>query len=219
LERRSRALAKSFLVLGAAIIIAALIVRTSAAGFRFGSPIFGFWAVLLMIGASAFLSYPRFIEWRRSRWSFWSADDRLVWQDQFADTEEHAPLVLLAATDVFMRSALDFHFARAGFRVEHAASCEEALARTRMQPAAVLLDLSMPNGNAFYCLRDIRYASRDSKIIAFTRKHHPQDATLCRRLGVSDSMPKPFDPTDAVTAVARALHGNTVEETPLQISA
>jgi two-component system response regulator TctD len=110
-----------------------------------------------------------------------------------------------------MRSVLDFHFTRAGFRVEHAASCEEALAKTKMQPGAVLLDLGMPNHNWFYCLRDLRYASRDTKIVALTRKSHANDRALCRRLGASDSMAKPFDPNDAVRKVIHALNEQTAD--------
>jgi CheY-like chemotaxis protein len=219
LERHARALAKSFLLVGGAIISAAMIVRINAVGSRFDSPTIEVWAVLLVIGAIAFLSYPRFAQRRRDRWSFWAADDRVVWQDQFADTEENPPLILLASADVFLRSALDFHFTRVGFRVEHAGSCEEALMRTQTRPAAALLDLSMPSGNAFYCLRDIRCASRDTKIIAFTRKHHSRDATLCRRLGACSSMPKPFDPADAVTAVFSALNGQTLAQIPVRLSA
>jgi CheY-like chemotaxis protein len=218
-ECSARTAAKLFVTVGAASVAAVTIVRFSATGVRFGSATFGVLTGLLMICVLAFLSYSRLVAGGHNRWSFWNADDVLIWQDQFADTEEEAPLILLAATDVFMRSALDFHFTRAGFRVQHAANCDEALMKTRLQPGAVLLDLSMPNGNAFYCLRDIRYASPATKIIALTRKCHPNDSIICRKLGASDSMPKPFDPNDAVTKVVRVLNNEIVEEIALSLSA
>jgi CheY-like chemotaxis protein len=219
LERHARALAKSFLVLGGAIISAAMIVRINPVGPRFDSLMIEVWAVLLVIGAIGFLSFPQFVEWRRNHWFFCSADEPVIWQDQFADTDEEAPLILVAASDVFMRSVLDFHFTRAGFRVEHAGSCEEAVSKMKAQPAAILLDLRMPNGNAFYCLRDVRYASRSSKIVALTRRSHPNDQILCRKLGASDSMQKPFDPNDAVIRIARVLNDETVEKIPTPLSA
>jgi CheY-like chemotaxis protein len=213
----TRSWAKLFLVIGSAVIAAALTVRFSAAAFRFGSPAFGSCALVLTGAAAWFLVQPYLSQRLRSRRAFsWVGDESLVWQDQFADTHDELPVILLAAKDVFMRSALDFHFTRAGFRVAHAASFEEAVSKMKSRPAAVLFDLNMPEENAFCCLRDIRYASRSSKIVALTRKRRPQDDGLCRRLGASDSMPKPFDPTDAVRRVVHALnHDATAEISPV----
>lgn len=214
--RRIHPPASPFLVIGGALVAGALFTQTHMS-------ILALWltsgtcaiALALIVRLLA-----RALSVKNGRWSFRAcADDTLVWQDQFADTDNDAPLVLIAAADVFMRGALDFHLVRAGFRVEHAASCDEALAKAKRHPAAVLLDLSMPNGNGFYCLRDIRYASAESKIIAFARKRHPHDATICRRLGAYESLPKPFDPKDAATRVIRALNDDPVARAAYRLSA
>jgi CheY-like chemotaxis protein len=134
----------------------------------------------------------------------------LIWQDQLADNEEEPPLILIAGDDVFMRSALEFHLTRAGFRVEHASNGNEAVAKTTKQTAVVLLDLVMPGTYGFYCLRDIRKSSPGTKIIAITRKRHAQDPPLCRKLGAYGSLPKPLDPNDVVETVARAVNNEPV---------
>jgi ActR/RegA family two-component response regulator len=216
-DRRARTSAKFSLVIGGAIVAAALIVQTGATGFRFGSPMFELWAALLMISATALLLHPRFVVYRRS--SHRTFDDSLVWQDQFANNEQEPPLVLIASGDVFMRSALDFHLTRAGYRVEHADTCDETIAKISTRPEVALLDLSMGNGNRFYCLRNVRKASPSTKVIGFTPKRQPEDAVTCRKLGAYDSMPKPFDPNDVVAKVARALSGERADEISFLLSA
>jgi DNA-binding NtrC family response regulator len=143
----------------------------------------------------------------------------LIWQDQFANKEEEPPLVLIADDDVFMRSALEFHLTRAGFRVEHASNGSEAVAKTTKQTAVVLLDLVMPGTHGFYCLREIRKSSPGTKIIAITRKRHAQDSPLCRKLGAYDSLPKPLDPNDVVETVARAVNNKPVAPADFALSA
>jgi CheY-like chemotaxis protein len=212
--QRIRIPAMLFLVLGAAWIAATLIVRTSTPGFPFQSTTFGTWTFLIALLIVVSLAFVQNVYPKEARWSFWATDEVLAWQNQFADTQEEAPLILIAAADVFMRNALDFHLTRAGFRVEHADSCDEALSKAQRRPAAVFLDLGMPNENSFYCLRDIRYASSSSKIIALIRKRHAHDAAMCRRLGAFDSMPKPFDPSDAVTRIVRALGSDAFQQGP-----
>jgi CheY-like chemotaxis protein len=221
LWRPLRTMAVFFFVIGAAMIAATLIVQISAAGFRFGPPAPAKCALLFVILTTGLLvRIPDWIRLRKqSNWSFWSADDVLVWQDQFANNEQKFPLILIASDDVFMRSALDFHLTRAGFRVEHAAGCDEAVSKMGMRPEIVLLDINMPNGNRFYCLRDVRKMSPSTKVIALTPKCQPEDAILCRKLGAYDSLPKPLDPNDVVTNVARALSGERVEEISLALSA
>ncbi|HYR21764.1 MAG TPA: response regulator [Chthoniobacterales bacterium] len=130
-----------------------------------------------------------------------------------------SPVVLIADDDVFMRSALDFHLTRAGFRVEHAANGAEALLKMTTRPAVVLLDLSMPDTNGFYCLRDVRKSCPDTKVIALTRKRNPQDAVLCRKLGAFNSLPKPLDPDDVVLTVARAVNNEPVVSADFALSA
>ncbi|HEX4638856.1 MAG TPA: response regulator [Chthoniobacterales bacterium] len=208
-----------FLVLSAAMIAATVIVRTSVVGFAFKSEALVVWAILLALVATMFLLSHS--NWATTRLNCvpWTRHEGSQKRNEFAETHHEPPLILLAASDVFMRSALEFHFTQAGFRVEHAATVDEALLKMKARPAAVLLDLGMRNGDGFGSLRNVRKASASSAIVAVTRKRHPRDAVRCRKLGANDSMPKPFDPTDAVAKIAHALDRKMVEAIPLRLSA
>src|SRR2546423_4414900 len=119
LERSAGIVAQLFLVIGTASIAAALIVQIRAANFQFGSAFVGTWLLPLMLLLVWFLLSPQFNAWQRSHFFFLNAGEPMAGQEDFANPVER-PLVLIADKDVFMRSALDFHLTRAGFRVEHA---------------------------------------------------------------------------------------------------
>ncbi|HZR78965.1 MAG TPA: response regulator [Chthoniobacterales bacterium] len=142
--------------------------------------------------------------------AFWASEPSLEWQDQFAPLEQESPSVLIADRDVFMRSALDFHLTRAGFHVEHARDAGEVASKMAKRPAVVLLDLAIPDGNKFHCLRDVRRSSPGSKIIMLSRKRDAHDISLCRKFGVYDAMAKPLDPDDVVATVTRAANDKEV---------
>lgn len=139
-----------------------------------------------------------------------------VWQDQFAS---EPPVVLVADDDVFVRSVLDFHLNRAGFRIQHAANGVEAVAKATKKTAVVLLDLLMPGTDGFNCLREVRRSSPTAKIIAITRKNHSHDAILSRKLGAYDSLLKPLDPLEVLEIVARALNDDPPRHVDLALSA
>ncbi len=210
LECSARIVAMLFLVVGTAIISAALIVQISAANFQFGSVFIAICLLPLMILLLWLLLGPHTGAWRRSRCLFLSAGEPVVWRNRFANAAGAPPRVLIVDKDVFMRSALDFHLTRAGFHVEHAANKDEALSKMRERPAVVLFDLSLSSGNRFYGLRDLRKASPEAKVIVLTRKGNSRDESTCRKLGAYDSLLKPFDPNDAVKTVNRALSASPV---------
>jgi DNA-binding response OmpR family regulator len=103
--------------------------------------------------------------------------------------------------------------------VEHAANGNQAVARTTRETVVVLFDLVMPETHGFHYLRNIRKSFSSTKIIAITRKRHTQDAVLCRKLGVYDSLTKPLDPNDVVEIVARAVRDEPVVSVDFALSA
>jgi DNA-binding response OmpR family regulator len=131
---------------------------------------------------------------------------------------------IIAAAIIVQSSVTRFRFGssaftRAGFRVEHAANGNQAVARTTRQTAVVLFDLVMPETHGFHCLRDIRKSSSSTKVIAITRKRHTQDPVLCRKLGAYDSLTKPLDPNEVVEIVARAVRNEPVASADFALSA
>src|SRR2546430_12150230 len=127
-----------FLVIGTAIVTAALIVQIGAANFTFGFAFVGICLLPVVLFLAWFFLSPYLNAWRRNRFSFLDAGGPVAWQNQFANHGDEPPLVLIADKDIFMRSALDFHLTRSGFRVEHAANKDEALSKMTERPAVVL---------------------------------------------------------------------------------
>lgn len=218
-RRRPHIPRRLFLFIGVGMFVACFLAQSSSIGAQAPiAPILFRWILLfVMLGLVVVLNIVRSGAPKQSLFS--EAENLLIWQDQFANNEGQSPLVLIADDDVFMRSALEFHLTRAGFRVEHACNGSEAVAKTTKQTAVVLLDLVMPDTHGFYCLRDIRKSSPGTKIIAITRKRHAQDPPLCRKLGAYDSLPKPLDPNDVVETVARAVNNEPVAAADLALSA
>ena len=204
LERFPRIVAVLFLVIGTAIVTAALIVHFSAANFRFGPVVVEISLLPFVIFAAWFVVAPHPSAWRQDRSSFLNAGGPLAWENHFANRADERPLVLIADRDIFMRSVLDFHLTCAGFRVEHASSKDEAISKMSKRPQVVLLDLSLSGANRFYGLRDIRESWSQTKLIALTRKCDPRDQVI-RKLGASGSLKKPFDPRDALEMVSSAV--------------
>lgn len=209
-----------FLVIGAGIIVASLLAKSSLINARVPTDttsLFAWTLLFLMFGFIVVLNVVR--SRAPNQTLFPETENPVIWRNQFATNEEKPPLVLIADDDVFMRSVLECHLTRAGFRVEHAANGNEAVAKTTKETAVVLLDLVMPDTHGFYCLREIRKSSPATKIIAITRKKRAQDAILCRKLGAYQSLPKPVDADDVVATVAHAVNNEPVAEVDLALSA
>lgn len=208
-----------FLLIGAGITVA-FIAKSSSIIARAPSEstsLLGWSVLFLMFGLIVVLDVVRSKAPNQTLLS--KAENPFIWRNQFANNEEEPPLVLIADDDVFMRSVLEFHLTRAGFRVEHAANGNEAVAKTTKKTAVVLLDLVMPDTHGFHCLREIRKSSPATKIIAITRKKCAQDAVLCRKLGAYESLAKPVDADDVVATVAHAVNNDPVAHVDLALSA
>jgi CheY-like chemotaxis protein len=210
LEGFRRIVAMLFLVVGTAIVAAALIVQIGAASFQFAFVGISLLPLLLLL-TWLFLR-PYLNIWLPDRLSFLKTGHPVNSHDRHVDER---PVVLIADKDIFMRSALDFHLTRSGFRVEHAANKDEAIAKMAEHPSVVLFDLSLSRENRFYGLRDIRKASPDAKVIALMRKRTSRDRSTFRRLGAYDSLLKPLDPDDVVRTIESALSVKPVVEVRL----
>ena len=118
-----------------------------------------------------------------------------------------AARVLIVDDEEAVRGAAARALARAGHRVEQAATGEEALARLREQAVdCVLLDIVMPGLSGLDVLARAADEYPDVPVILLTGAGTADNAVQALRLGAYDFLAKPIqDPAMLVHAVARAL--------------
>lgn len=72
------------------------------------------------------------------------------------------------------------------------------------QPALVLSDINLPNGNGFEIARYVRGRSAGTPVILMTAHHNSQVADQAERAGASHYLRKPFANAD-LTAIVKSL--------------
>jgi two-component system, cell cycle response regulator DivK len=119
-----------------------------------------------------------------------------------------SPLVLVvedyADTQELYRELLTF----AGFRVEGAASGEEAVDKAlALLPDVILMDLSLPGIDGWEATRLIRKDPRASKaaIVALSGHALPSFSDSAKRAGCDSYLTKPCQPAELVAEIRRAL--------------
>lgn len=101
----------------------------------------------------------------------------------------------------FLRSALSAH----GFRVLEAATLREGeQAVTGDSPAAILLDLGMPDGDGIELLRRIREWS-SIPIIVLSARDRENDKVIALDAGADDYLTKPFGTSELLARIRVAL--------------
>ncbi len=114
--------------------------------------------------------------------------------------------VLIVDDDASTRELISRHLRRAGFSTAEASTGEEALARARSSPPAlVVLDLIMPTMDGFEVLRGLRAARSDVPVVVLSGKVLSQDETRQLREGFAQIVHKGGSAIDAVIAEARRL--------------
>lgn len=119
--------------------------------------------------------------------------------------------VLLVEDDESLRRILARHLRRRGFRVEEAASAEEATrsleAGTR--PGVVILDINLPGDNGWDLLRGPALAAAGSPPVVVASALTVSPRRLAE-FGVAGYLPKPFPIETLVSTIERLM--NPVEE-------
>ncbi len=112
--------------------------------------------------------------------------------------------ILLVDDDVLLRRSLAFSLERAGYRVEAAASAEDALAlAAREPPDLVLLDIGLPGMDGMDALRLFRERI-EVPVVFLTARRRELDEVLGLELGADDYVTKPFD-LDVLLARMKAV--------------
>jgi DNA-binding response OmpR family regulator len=113
------------------------------------------------------------------------------------------PLILVVEDDASLRLVCRVNLELDGFRVEEAASVDEArAAAARERPALVLLDLWLGTEEAAALLDELRAAGLPVVLLSGA---DDADAYAGR---ATELMGKPFEPADLVAAAQRLTSGN-----------
>lgn len=122
------------------------------------------------------------------------------------DTPADGPLVLVVEDDRGVRELLDTVLVSEGFDVHTARDGLEGLLKLRMlSPAALVLDIMMPDVGGLRVLDELAEEHADTPVIVVTGAADAADVAR-ERLGKANVFTKPFDIDDLVDrirAVAR----------------
>ncbi len=116
----------------------------------------------------------------------------------------------------FLRSALNTH----GFRVVEATTVREAeQLLTSSPPAAILLDLGLPDGDGLTLLRTLREWST-TPVIVLSARDRENDKVTALDAGADDYLTKPFGTSELLARIRVALRharGRAVPEDPVTV--
>lgn len=114
--------------------------------------------------------------------------------------QPEAPLIVLVEDEAHLAGGLLFNLAAEGYRTEHFADGDLALAALLAAPtsgpgapSAILLDCMLPGADGFTVARNLRDAGRFTPILMLTARSRPQDILDGINAGADDYLPKPFD--------------------------
>jgi DNA-binding response OmpR family regulator len=116
--------------------------------------------------------------------------------------------ILIVDDDPSIRTMLAFIFEDEGFTATEAADGAEAIEALRADPpAAMVLDLMMPNVDGLGVLRARRDEglAPDTRVVILTAKTDPSDAVWCWELGADEYVNKPVDPEELLREVVVLL--------------
>ncbi len=118
-----------------------------------------------------------------------------------SDINLDPPVVLVVEDDKGVRELIDTVLTSEGFTVRSARDGLEGLLKLRMlKPAALVLDIMMPDVGGLRVLDELAEEHAEIPVIVVTGK--PQAAAECRkRLGPENVFDKPFDLDDFIRRI------------------
>ena len=114
--------------------------------------------------------------------------------------------ILVVDDDALLRRSLAFNLEQAGYRVDTAATAEDALGLARRDPAdLVLLDIGLPGMDGLDALR--RFKDEFAvPVIFLTARRRELDEVVGLELGADDYITKPFDVDILLAHIKAVLH-------------
>jgi DNA-binding NtrC family response regulator len=120
-------------------------------------------------------------------------------------------LVWLVDDDAAIRELISYMVTGAGYRVEAFSSGSEVLASSGEVPAAVLLDLMMPEVDGVAVLKELSRRHPTLPIIVVTAVDDISRAVELTKLGAYDYLTKPVDQGRLLTTLSRAVSHHELE--------
>jgi PAS domain S-box-containing protein len=125
---------------------------------------------------------------------------------------ENGPLVLVVEDDKHAGELLAHDLVRAGYRVAHAATGEQAVALAQeLRPDAITLDVLLPDQDGLKVLAQLK-ALPETQAIPVVIVSLTEGRELGFSLGAVDWLVKPANPVDFLAAVRRAIAGTDSAE-------
>ena len=121
------------------------------------------------------------------------------------------PLVWIVDDDPAIRELLSFMVSADGYQIEAFASGAEVLAGPSDGPAAVLLDLMMPEVDGIAVLRELRRRRPSLPVVVLTAVNDVARAVEVTKLGGYDYLTKPVDKDRLLTTLKRAVSHHSLE--------
>jgi two-component system KDP operon response regulator KdpE len=127
-------------------------------------------------------------------------------------------LVLVIEDEVAMRRFLSAALSSHGFKVLEAGTVAQAMTlATETRPAAILLDLGLPDGDGLDLLRKLREWST-TPVIVLSARDREDDKVQALDAGADDYLTKPFGVSELLARIRVALRharAQTVTEDPV----
>jgi DNA-binding NarL/FixJ family response regulator len=139
------------------------------------------------------------------------------------DVESRSGCVLIVDDDSSFRALLSTFLSQAGYSTDEAATGEEAVARARTRPpAAVLLDVVLPQISGYEVCRQLREEFGDELPIVFVsgERNDTLDRSAGLLIGGDDYLVKPIAPDELLARVRNLLgrRGMLVQTRPFGLS-
>ncbi len=114
--------------------------------------------------------------------------------------------ILIAEDEKNVREGLEDLFAGAGYEVRSVKDGAEAIASyIKRRPDLLILDIMMPRRDGYEVLAEIRRREPLLPVLVLTARNEPIDKVTGLGRGADDYITKPFDVTELLARVARAL--------------
>lgn len=128
-----------------------------------------------------------------------------------------AERVLVVEDDARLAGMLSEYLGEAGFRVAIAANGADAIAMSKDEHAAMILDLTLPDVDGLDVCRAVR-AKSDMPILMLTARGEATDRIVGLELGADDYLPKPFEPRELLARLRAILRrrGTPAESMPMR---
>jgi DNA-binding NtrC family response regulator len=115
--------------------------------------------------------------------------------------------ILIVDDERLVRWSLAERLRADGLDVIEAATVASAIEQLARQPAAIILDYQLPDGDGLTVLKRVRQSDPDLPVVMLTAHKDAETIVAAMKAGASDYVTKPFEVSDVSLRVTRALDG------------